>query len=101
MYGAAKELALKYEQLGSPTVHVTPVRGGLPFVMWKFETRSAVCPEPFAFRLPLALTVNGTPLITLMTGFTSHPPRIAAATPLCAHGSPFPKGSAITPESSK
>ena len=52
--GAANELAEKYEQLGSPCAQVTPVRGGLPLVMWKFETRSAVCPEPFAFRLPLA-----------------------------------------------
>ena len=69
---------MKYEQLGSPCAQVTPVRGGLPLVMLKFATRSAVCPEPFAFRLPPALTVNGTPLIALMIGFTSHPPRIAA-----------------------
>src|ERR1700744_5351286 len=97
MYGAAKELALKYEQLGSPTTQVTPVRGGLPFVMWKLETRSAVCPEPFAFRVPLALTVNGIPDIMLAIGFISQPPRIAPPAPVCSQGCPFPNGSATTP----
>src|SRR5580698_1164854 len=97
MNGAAKELALKYEQLGLPTVQVTPVRGGLPFVMRKLETRSAVCPEPFAFRVPPALTVNGTPDIMLTMGFSSQPPRIAPPIPLCSHCCPFPNGRATTP----
>ena len=53
------------------------------------------------FRLPPALTVNGTPLISLTIGLISQPPRIWPPTPLCTHRCPCPNGSAKTPQISK
>src|SRR5207302_8428365 len=64
-------------------------------------TRSAVCPEPFAFKVPPALTVNGTPLILLTIGLIIQPPRVWPPTPLCSHRCPAPNGSAKIPQTSR
>jgi hypothetical protein len=58
----------------------------------KVADEIAVCVEPFAFSAPpLPVTVNGVPLILLMIGLMSQPPRIQLPTPDFAQRCPFPK----------